>query len=189
MDTMVYDVMIGEHISHTCREIVALANEHGATVTAEFNGVALIATPGADPQAIEDAWNAEMERRAVEYRASPEGRAAQRRQEEWQRIADEAARQPLATFALKDADGWQRTVDANADPYGAAVIRYAARWAALIEQELAGGKTVADVAEATGSAADLEGITGFQYGCARSILCHVWAHGDNMAEWRKTQVL
>lgn len=189
MKTLIYEPIIGEHLSDVCQLLVGMANEHQATVTAEFNTVTLTATPGADPADVAAAFTAELDRRAAERRATPEWQAEQKQYEEWQRIADDAARQPLATFALKDADGWQRTVDANTDPYGSAVIRYAARWAALMEQELTGGKTVADVAEETSRAADLEGITGFQYSAARSILCQVWTHGDELAEWRKTQVL
>ena len=186
---MIYEPMIGDHLSDVCRLIVEIANEHQTTVTAEFNTVTLTATPGADPADVAAAFTDELDRRAAARRATQEWQAEQERLAEWQRIADEAAQQPLATFALKDADGWQRTVAANTDPYGAAGIRYAARWAALMEQELADGKAVADVAEATSSAADLEGITGFQYGCARSILCQVWTHGNELAEWRKTQVI
>ena len=89
----------------------------------------------------------------------------------------------LPTFALKDADGWNKTVDANQDPYGAAGVRFAARWAHFMERDMAAGKAVADVAQSASSEADDDGITGFMYGCAVSILSKVWAHGEELRRW------
>lgn len=96
----------------------------------------------------------------------------------------------LPTFALKDADGWNKTVEVNDDPYGAAGVRFAARWAHFMERDMASGKSVADVAEAASREADDEGITGFMYGCAVSILSKVWTHGEELRRWHnlKTQI-
>ncbi len=40
-----------------------------------------------------------------------------------------------------------------------------------------------DIAEKTSHAADNEGITGFMYGCAVSILAHCWKHGEELRKW------
>ena len=62
-------------------------------------------------------------------------------------------------------------------------MRYAARWANLMEQELAKGAKLKDIAKTTSCAADVEGITGFMYGCAVSILAHAWEHGEELRQW------
>lgn len=84
---------------------------------------------------------------------------------------------------LTDREGWEKTVEANQDPYGACAIRYCKRWAEMMEAELEKGKTIQEVAEETSHKADTEGITGFMYGCAVSILSQVWAHGEGLRRW------
>lgn len=89
----------------------------------------------------------------------------------------------LPKFQLADPEGWAKCVAANDDPYGSGVIRFAAKWANLMEQRLGGDLKVADVAKVTSHEADDEGITGFMYGCAVSILSKAWAHGDELRRW------
>lgn len=69
------------------------------------------------------------------------------------------------------------------DGYSHGVIRYAERWAGLMEAVIAGGSTVAEAAATTEHQADTEGITGFQYGCAVNALAHFWAHGEDLRQW------
>lgn len=89
----------------------------------------------------------------------------------------------LEIFTLVDEKGWQEAVNANTDGYGAAVIHYAARWAHLMEKAIAEGYQLKDVARQLSHEADVEGITGFQYGCAVSILSQVWLHGEELRRW------
>ncbi len=86
---------------------------------------------------------------------------------------------------LKDAEGWKTANDANPpeEPYGHRVMTYAEDWANFMEREIAAGKTVAECATATSREADTDGITGFMYGCAVSILSKVWAHGEELRRW------
>ena len=77
-------------------------------------------------------------------------------------------------------DGWKAK---NEDPYGAAVFRFAERWADLMEARLASGSTLTDCADETSREADDEGITGFMYGMAVSILSQVWVHGEALRRW------
>lgn len=71
----------------------------------------------------------------------------------------------------------------NTDPYGAAVVTYCERWAELMETRLSAGETVAQCAKETSRDADPEGLTGFQYGCAVSVLAACWAHGEELRQW------
>lgn len=84
---------------------------------------------------------------------------------------------------LKDAAGWQKGLDNNRDGYGAAVFKYAERWADLMEEAMAGGAKLRDVAKDLSHKADTEGITGFMYGAAVSILSQAWEHGEELRRW------
>lgn len=78
---------------------------------------------------------------------------------------------------------WEKGLENNKDPYGRACYDYALAWADLMEAELASGKTVAECANETSRTADTEGITGFMYSAAISILSHVWEHGEQLRVW------
>ena len=84
---------------------------------------------------------------------------------------------------LKDAPRWEKNKEMNTDPYGSGVVRYAERWANLMEERVVGEVTVADVARQASHDADTEGITGFMYGCAVSILSVVWELGEELRVW------
>lgn len=84
---------------------------------------------------------------------------------------------------LKDEAGWKKCVENNSDPYGKAAVDYTRRWAELMEKRIANGEKLEDIAKETSHEADTEGITGFMYGCAVSILSHAWEHGEELRRW------
>jgi len=84
---------------------------------------------------------------------------------------------------ISNLDLWNRGLANNTDAYGHAIYTYAERWADVMEAALAEGKTVPDVAKALSHEADVEGITGFMYGCAISILASCWEHGEELRRW------
>ena len=90
----------------------------------------------------------------------------------------------LPTFEIINKAVWDKGLENNKDhPYGFAVYRYAARWAALMEEKMARGKTLAEIAKATSYEANNEGISGFMYGAAVSTLAGVWKHGEELRRW------
>ena len=91
---------------------------------------------------------------------------------------------------LKDKDGWELTVKNNQDPYGKAGVSFAEAWADLMEERMEKGETLVECAKEASHNADTEGITGFMYGCAVSILSQVWEHGEELRKWHnlKTQL-
>ena len=95
-------------------------------------------------------------------------------------------------MTIKDAEGWAKANAANppSEPYGHRIITYAEEWADFMEREMARGHTVADCAAATSREADTDGITGFMYGAAVSVLSQVWEHGEALRVWHnlKTQI-
>ena len=78
---------------------------------------------------------------------------------------------------------WDQQVASNQDFYGAGVVRYADRWATLMDSKIDAGEALEDIAKETSHAADTEGITGFMYGCAVSILAQGWEHGEELRRW------
>lgn len=78
---------------------------------------------------------------------------------------------------------WEAGLAKNQDPYGKAVYRFASEWATRMESAIAAGETVEECAERTSREADDEGITGFMYGGAVSMLSHWWVHGEQLRRW------
>ena len=67
--------------------------------------------------------------------------------------------------------------------YSKGVVDFAERWANLMEERMAGGGNVADVAKQASHDADTDGITGFMYGCAVSTLSETWKFGEELRRW------
>lgn len=78
----------------------------------------------------------------------------------------------------------------NDDPYSRRCFTFAEEWAELMEQALARGERLADVANPTSRTADTDGITGFMFGMAVAILAKHWVHGEELRRWhnRDTQI-
>ncbi len=83
----------------------------------------------------------------------------------------------------KDKDAWKEFEDKNSDPYWSGVVRYAKKWAELMEEAMDNGEKIADIADKLSHEADTEGITGFMYGCAVSSLSEHWEHGEELRRW------
>jgi len=92
--------------------------------------------------------------------------------------------------AGKEAEYMQYVASNSKDGYSKGVVDYGEKWAALMEESLAGGKALADIADNTSHLADTDGITGFMYGCAVQALSHFWIHGEELRRWHnlKTQI-
>lgn len=180
---LTYEPSPGENFDYAAKELCAMAINSGTNARMEFNGIECIATPQSSPNGVYAAYHAEMERRHEEYKKTPEYAQRQREQAEFNRQAAQAAEEGILPFGVRNQDGWDRTVAANTDGYGACGIRFAARWANYMEREIATGAKLEDVAKRTSHEADKEGITGFMYGCAVSILSQVWEHGEQLRCW------
>jgi hypothetical protein len=127
------------------------------------------------------------EARRKVYEASPEYAAAQAAAKAKQETEDRR-RQELLSLApdgptFTDPEGWGKTVVKNTDPYGAATVSYASAWAQMMEGLINQGSALKDIAEECSRLADTEGITGFMYGCAVSILSQCWKYGSDLNAW------
>lgn len=70
------------------------------------------------------------------------------------------------------------------DNYGFGIVKFMDRWAKcmqyLIEEK---GYNVAAAARETEFVCDLEGMSGFSFGCALNTLCKTWKYGEDLRKW------
>lgn len=186
-----------------------------ATVRFEFNGVSVNVRSDSNPDLIYRDWsraiNGYIEKTVCPYpeltlsdellandariEAENEARRQQadaeyRARENLKRNSAESKLAGAPDIELADEAAWQEFKRINSDGYGGAVVTYAERWARLMQVELANGKTLEEMADATSHEANLDGITGFMYGCAVSTLASCWKHGETLRRWHnlKTQI-
>lgn len=82
--------------------------------------------------------------------------------------------------------------DKNSDGYSRACFTFAERWAEMLEQEIERSvenpqNVIINNADKFSYKADTEGITGFMYGCAVSILAEVWEYGEELRIWHNKE--
>ncbi len=187
MSIYVYEPSCGENIGETAKRMAIYAVTGRETVTAMFNDIQLTANPGDNADTIVQYYNAECERRHEEYVNSSEYKEKQQQAEEARHLHELMLEGALAAapekMTLRDEEGWKKTVETNTDGYGSGVIRFAERWARLMESRISNGDTVEGCAKEASHLADNEGITGFMYGCAVSILSQVWEYGEQLRRW------
>ena len=75
----------------------------------------------------------------------------------------------------------------SGDAYSARCFSFAEDWAKLMEAGFATGKKLEDIADDCANTADYDGITGFMFGAACSILINCWEHGDELKTWRENE--
>ena len=80
----------------------------------------------------------------------------------------------------------------NLDPYGHACFTYAERLAEMLEELIGSDESnamqiIVENAEKTSHEADTEGITGFMYGTAVSILSQCWQYGEYLRKWHNNE--
>ncbi|MBO3789628.1 hypothetical protein P9G40_19180 [Bacillus velezensis] len=84
---------------------------------------------------------------------------------------------------VKDIEFYESWKSKNRCMYGLGIFNYVERWANLMENEIAKGAKVSDIAGKLSREADTEGITGYMYGASVSILSQCWEHGDELRRW------
>lgn len=187
--------MPGDRIADACTEAVAIAKRENCSVEFAFNDQVLTATADTDPAALAQSYMDEGDRRRAAYLASPEHKLRLEAAKIAQRKKDDELYYALfdapATMTLRDRESWEKCRAVNADsPYGNAITIYAERWARVMEGKIKKGEKLPDIADASSHLADTDGITGFMYGAAVSILAAVWVHGEELRRWHnlKTQI-
>jgi hypothetical protein len=179
----------GTSIEDAARKLVFTAPkdpEHKATGT--FNDITLVCDAYSTSESIVACYHSESKRCADERRKSPEGIKARQEQEDHDaaraKINNEVDR-AIAGVEMRifDHGAWSEFVSKNTDPYGAGVIKYAERWAKLMQVRMGAGAKLEDIAKQASHDTDNDGITGFMYGCAVATLAKTWEHGDELRRW------
>ena len=191
-----YEPLAGTHFNEAVKEATSQSRNNQTDVYFDFNGVSISinnddANFKSEGELIKECsqyYHAEMDRKAEEYRNSPEGIEAARQGEIFaeERIKKNAmvdAKISDVEMDFADVEKWNDFVSKNKDGYGGGVISFAKRWAKLMQVEIADGAKIEDIAQRTSHDADNEGITGFMYGCAVSTLAETWEHGEDLRKW------
>ncbi len=204
----IYEPTCGINFHDALADAIRLSEQFGECIEMTFNGVAIEVESTSDDALIARDWSLAMEgclakrvgpfpvaehseaqlAHFAEVRAENERRCKERsaqadRETRLKKglLANALAESPA--IELSDVAAWATAVEKNADPYGAACVRYAENWARLMQAAMARGEKLADVAKPLSHDADSEGITGFMYGAAVSMLSHCWVHGEELRKW------
>lgn len=84
---------------------------------------------------------------------------------------------------IANDDVWATWTKNNQDVYGSAILRYAERWADMMEARMSAGESLESIAKETSHAADTEIISGYMYGAAVQVLASAWVHGEALRRW------
>ena len=91
--------------------------------------------------------------------------------------------EPAMQFADEMKGQWEEGLSKNQDPYGNAVYKFASEWATGMEKSIASGESIEECARRVSHEVDDEGITGYMYGAAASMLSVLWVHGEDLRIW------
>lgn len=89
---------------------------------------------------------------------------------------------------VNDQQAYAAAKAKNDDPYGSGIYRFLEEWANLMEPRIDAGEKLADIAKDCSREADSEGITGFMYGAAVSVLSGFWVYGEELRRWHNGDV-
>lgn len=187
MKTKKIDILAGCSIDDACKKVLTLAQQKNMIITFTFNDQNISVSPNDSVDLLIKNYMDESTRRHEEYINSPEykKRLKERKKEEEEKIEklNKYLKDAPTRLTLKDELIWNEVCNNNTDSYGNAVIKYAETWARLLEVRIANGENLQEIADECSHIADIDGITGFMYGCAVSILSSVWIYGEELKEW------
>ena len=176
-----------------------------AGIKFKFNGVTLLVTKeNADANKIYAEWKAGMEANAEKHRLEREAymKTPEYRAERAKALKLACRRETVEKCVIavdestelqfKDeeaAKNWEQWVEVNSkDGYSLGVVTYARRWGKYMQHLMEKhNKTVVDIAENASHVSDIEGITGFMYGCAVSMLAQCWKYGEELRKWHNKE--
>lgn len=167
----------------------------------EFNGVTVLVTKeNANTEQIVVDWkagmdaNAEKNRLEMEaYMKTPKYRAERAKALKLQTRRENVEKEVLAVdesseIEFKDDESkakWEQWVEINShDGYSLGVVTYARRWAKYMQHLMTKhNKAIYQIADNVSIVTDIDGITGFMYGCAVAILSECWKYGEELRRW------
>lgn len=98
------------------------------------------------------------------------------------------AHQPIKEYARVENSNMQESFDRNTDLYAKnTVMRYTANWASKMEERMAAGEKLEDIAAETSSEAFDEELKSFMYVYAVDLLAQSWEHGEELRQWHNLE--
>jgi len=209
MKTYKLDDFWGGHINSSIEKAKQVSIEKNMIVEFDFNGVRCLVNKDTDTDLLlRDYMNAHLmgwkEVGYATYEYSDELKAQikekelerdqrqKEQQEKWEKEVKE--KRELfeksvdgIVFAVSNEDKLKSWEENNKDGYGSAIITYAKNWGRLMQLEVSKGNKIVDVAEKCSHDADTEGMTGFMYGAAVSVLSDCWIHGEELRKWHNKE--
>jgi len=210
------ETFAGMSIDPCIREAIDESRLQGDQVQFEFNGVIVIVSEKSDPDAIQFQWDrclmgylgpsgrvlpfaskyltpkqiksdarhaAARHARQEKYRLELERRDAEKRSI----LQVEMHGQEFQVHA-ELLEEWEECVEKNsAEGYSARCVSYAQEWAKIMQNRMQHGQTLVEMADETSHMADYDGITGFMYGAAVSMLSKFWIHGESLRRWHNKE--
>jgi len=171
----------GSCIDTVVKELVDLAKKVGKPLEIDFNEITLKASLESTYTDVLGKWTMETDRRHKEYLLE------QKRNPPPPPPPKDV--EPNGDFKLSKPEDWATAVGNQTSDYGKACFTFAERWARKLQYvidtcpETPIGEVMKRHADRLSHDADVEGITGFMYGCAVSALSACWEHGDALRRW------
>lgn len=210
------DCTLGCEISRVIADAIKQAFEDSCEYEFDFNGVTVVVRGHSQPELILRDWErasrgylglkpvvgpfpAPLSEQTRLSDARIESENEQRRlrlqakykaEQEKKSLSLQGALSTAPPFDVIDTAGWEKCKANNSNPYGGRIVRYAEEWGRLIQARIDNGEKLEDCAKELSFVADDDGITGFMYGAAVSILAGCWRHGEQLRRWhnRSTQL-
>ena len=196
----------GDHFTEVSENAKQIATEKMVTVQFDFNEVICLVNHNTNLEWLNrdysNSWTmgwktvgpdcakrysgklkAEFEEKTKIAEAKAARDAAEYRKKQEKEQAEFEVKVKGVELELSDVEGWNKSRSVNSDGYGGAALDYAEGWGKLMQVELAKGKTIADCYEYTQKGLGFLGITGFQFGCAVSVLSQTWKHGEKLRKY------
>lgn len=175
----------GKYLGGHVIEMVAAATLLRRPIECNWGyGQVIRVNPGDTAEAILKAFKAQIHAERKAYWDSEEGMAERIRWEVERLAGEEARAEPIRTFMVKDELAWRRALNATqSDWERREATRYGARWANLIETEMAKGARLEDVASEMSNLARIEGVSFFWHPWTVALLAKVWVHGEQLRRW------
>lgn len=89
---------------------------------------------------------------------------------------------------------WEQCKEINSkDMYSRYAIEFMVRWAELLEKkieenpDISAEDAIRKYADGTSVKADIDGITGFQFGCVVNLLYKFWIFGKELNAWHNSK--
>ena len=206
------EILPGSTINEAIAEAISIATKEDAEICFDFNSVQVKIRADSNPRLILRDWRRgshgyhsdvvgpypadeltdEQKWNDLSIKHENEKRADRARKEYRKKLT--AKKQALdreienCPLDLIDEEFWSNTVARNQDIYSHGIIRYAERWARLMQARIKSPDEIKHIAKQASHDADIEGITGYMYGSAVRILSRTWRHGEALRRWHNLEI-